>query len=217
MIYDNATIVLGTVCLANAVLYIVAEWRKWRTIRWLSKLAASTAFVVLVVANGAAGSAYGLFILLALIFSWVGDMLLLSLRSAFLLAGIAAFFLAHAAFGVAFALQPLGTMWLAISLTILSAAALTFLRWLWKHLQPVYKIAVPVYLAAITVMTSLAVAASASSMSPFLAIAAITFTASDISVARNRFVARSVVNKIWGVPLYYIAQLLFAISVLSHG
>lgn len=217
MIYGFTTIVLGTICLANAALYIVAEWRNWQTIRWLAKMAASTAFVIIAVANGAAGSSYGRLILLALVFSWIGDALLLSLKSNFLLAGIAAFFFAHAAFGAAIASQPLDAMWLAMSLVILSAAALAFLRWLWKYIGPFYKVAVPVYLAAISVMTSLAIAASVASMSSLLAIAAITFTASDVSVARNRFVERTIANKVWGLPLYYVAQILFALSVLSHG
>lgn len=217
MFYGNPTIVLVMICLASAILYVVAEWRKWRTVRWVAKLTASTAFVVLALANGAADSAYGRLILTALIFSWAGDALLLSLRSVFLLAGIAVFFFAHVAFGAALASQRLDTGWLVISLVVLTAGALAILRWLWKYLATPHKIAVPLYLAAITVMTSLAIAASAASMSPLLATAAISFTASDISVARNRFVGRSIANKIWGVPLYYVAQLLFAMSVLSNG
>ncbi|MBC7898686.1 MAG: lysoplasmalogenase [Saprospiraceae bacterium] len=215
MNYDKAIIVIGSICMANAVLYVIAEWRNWQTARGLSKFVASTAFVVLAVQNGAAGSIYGRLILLALIFSWVGDALLLSLRSTFLLTGMAAFFLAHAAFAAAFASLPLETTWLTIALVILTTGALAILSWLWKYLEPFYKIAVPVYLTAITVMTSLAIAAS--SASPLLATGALIFVVSDISVARNRFVERNVVNKIWGMPLYYAAQLLFAMSVLSHG
>ncbi len=217
MTYDNLTIVFGTICLANAIVYVVAEWRNWRTIRWISKLTASTVFVILACANGAAGSAYGRLILLALIFSWVGDALLLSLRSSFLLAGIAAFFFAHIAFAAAFASQNLDTVWLFTSLAILTAAALAFIRWLWKYLTSFYKIAVPIYLAAITVMTSLAIAASVASFAPLLGVGAIAFAVSDVSVALNRFVERKIVNKIWGLPLYYLAQLLFAMSVLSRG
>ena len=217
MFYGNPTIVPVMICLAIAILYVVAEWRKWQTVRWVAKLTASTAFVVLAVANGATDSAYGRLILTALIFSWAGDALLLSLRSVFLLAGIAVFFFAHVAFGAALASQRLDTGWLVISLVVLCAGALAILRWLWKYLATPHKIAVPAYLAAITVMTSLAIAASAASTSPLLATAAVTFTASDISVARNRFVGRSIANKIWGVPLYYVAQLLFAMSVLSNG
>lgn len=217
MIYDNPTIVLVTICLANVILYVVAEWRTWLTARWLSKLAASTAFVVLAAMNGAADSTYGRLILIALIFSWIGDALLLSFKSAFLLAGIAAFFFAHVAFAGAFASRRLDATWLAISLVFLSVGALATLRWLWKYLAMPHKIAVPLYLAAVTVMSAIAISASAASMSPLLAIGALTFTASDVSVARNRFVARRLANKILGVPLYYFAQLLFAMSVLSDG
>ncbi len=85
---------------------------------------------------------------------------------------------------------------------------------MWGYLQSFYKVAVPAYLAAITLMTALAIAASAASKSPLIAIAAITFAASDVSVARDRFIAKDVVNKVWGLPLYYAAQIMFAISVL---
>lgn len=217
MIYTTAGNVLVAICLANAILHIVAEWRQWEIIRLFSKLAASAAFVMLAIANGAAHSTYGRFIMVALIFSSLGDALLLSLRSTFLLAGIAAFFFAHVTFAAAFATLRIETAWLIVSLVVTLAAGLAFLRWLWKYLRPFYKIAVPVYLAAITIMTSLAISVSALSQSPLLAIGAIIFAASDVSVARNRFVERKIVNKVWGLPLYYAAQLLFAASVLSHG
>lgn len=42
---------------------------------------------------------------------------------------------------------------------------------------------------------------------------AILFAASDISVARDRFVADGFWNKAWGLPAYFIAQLILAWSV----
>ncbi len=213
MIYDGATIILGTICLISVAIHILAEWRQWSSIRWLSKLGASTAFVMLAFANGAADSNYGRLILAALVLSWVGDALLLSLQSSFLLVGIAAFFLAHVAFAFAFASQRFDTTWLIVSLTVVGAAGSVFLGWLWKYLRIFYKVAVPVYLVAIAIMTSLAISVSSVSQSPLLAIGAIMFASSDVSVARNRFVERKISNKAWGLPLYYVAQLLFAISV----
>lgn len=214
MVYDNLTILLGTLCLASVTVHVISEWRKWQTARSISKLLASTSFVVLAVINGAADSSYSRLILLALVFSLVGDVLLLSLRSAFLLSGIIAFFFAHVLFAAAFGSQRLDTMWLIAALTVLVAAGLLVLRWMWRYLKSFYKVAVPVYLAAITLMTALAIAASSASGPPLLAIAAISFAASDVSVARDRFIAKSIVNKVWGLPLYYAAQILFAISVL---
>jgi uncharacterized membrane protein YhhN len=214
MLYDNPSTLLGTASLASVAFHVIAEWRKWQAARAVTKAVASTLFVVLAVLNGAADSGYGRFILLALVFSWIGDILLLSLQSAFLMAGIAAFFFAHVLFAAAFASRPIDTTGLVVAFTVLSVAGLLFLRWMWKYFGSLYKIAVPLYLAAITLMTALAVAASAASGSPLLAIAAITFTASDVSVARDRFIEKSIVNKIWGLPLYYAAQILFAVSVL---
>jgi uncharacterized membrane protein YhhN len=69
---------------------------------------------------------------------------------------------------------------------------------------------VPVYIAAITMMLSIAGA----TMSPFIVAAAGMFAISDIAVARDQFVQHSLGNKLWGIPLYYAAQLLFAISLI---
>jgi hypothetical protein len=40
----------------------------------------------------------------------------------------------------------------------------------------------------------------------------LAFYLSDLAVARDRFVARAFVNRLWGLPLYYAAQILFAVS-----
>jgi len=71
---------------------------------------------------------------------------------------------------------------------------------------------VPLYLAAIMIMVSLAVAASVAALPPIVAIGAVAFALSDVSVARDRFIERDVVNKAWGLPLYYFAQVIFAVS-----
>jgi uncharacterized membrane protein YhhN len=41
-------------------------------------------------------------------------------------------------------------------------------------------------------------------------VGALAFTASDISVARDRFARHEFLNRAWGLPLYYAAQLLIA-------
>jgi hypothetical protein len=38
---------------------------------------------------------------------------------------------------------------------------------------------------------------------------------SDLSVARDRFVAPGFVNRAWGLPTYFAAQLLLAASVAA--
>ncbi|MGB7069404.1 MAG: lysoplasmalogenase family protein [Pyrinomonadaceae bacterium] len=217
MHYYLSTTVLAAICLANALLYVVADWRGWLTLRPVFKISASTSFVILAVCNGASGTTYGRLILLALLLSWVGDILLLSLRPIGLLAGMFTFFLAHAAFAAAFGSQRLDLAWFVFALFVLCAAALVFVRWLWPYIKTHNRAAVPLYLVAITIMSSLAISAAAASGSPLLAVGAVAFFVSDVSVARDRFVSHGIANKVWGLPLYYAAQLLFGISVLSHG
>ena len=67
-------------------------------------------------------------------------------------------------------------------------------------------------LLIMVIMLSLAIAATEV---PLIGVAAILFAISDVSVARDRFVSRDIANKAWGLPLYYIAQLLFAASVIT--
>jgi hypothetical protein len=42
---------------------------------------------------------------------------------------------------------------------------------------------------------------------------ALLFTASDISVARDRFVQPASVNRLWGWPTYFLAQIVLAWTV----
>ena len=48
-----------------------------------------------------------------------------------------------------------------------------------------------------------------------LAAGACLFFASDLAVARDRFVARDFTNKLWGLPAYYIGQLLIAWAIAA--
>ena len=43
------------------------------------------------------------------------------------------------------------------------------------------------------------------------------FFVSDLTVARDRFVARASANKAWGLPAYFSGQLLIAWSLLGLG
>ena len=126
------------------------------------------------------------------------------------LAGIAAFLLAHTAFAKAFTVLEFNRIAFVTALLLWIVVVIILIRWLWKYLHGPYRFAVVIYMAAITVMVSFAGATT----SPLIIVAAGMFAVSDISVARDRFVKHSLGNKVWGLPLYYIAQLLFAISII---
>lgn len=207
------TTVTIVACMAAAIALVSAESREWRLGRAIFKVMASTAFVLLALQLGATGSRYGQLVLAGLVLSWVGDVLLLSQRSRLFLLGIGSFLLAHVAFAVAFAQFPLSGAALALGLAAMTGVGLAVLAWLWRHLAPLYRVAVPLYVAAIAAMCALAIAAGAGAGVWMLAAGAIAFAASDISVARDRFVAHGFVNRLWGLPLYYAAQVVIALSV----
>ena len=108
------------------------------------------------------------------------------------------------------------TLLCSLALLVLVAMAVigaSVLAWLWKHLDGFYRVAVGAYVLAIVAMCAFAIAASAASGNWLLAGGAIAFAVSDISVARDRFVAHRFINRLWGLPLYYVAQVILALSI----
>jgi uncharacterized membrane protein YhhN len=200
-------------CLVAAAGLVVAELQDWDGLKRGFKLAASTAFVLVALSLNAATSTYGQLVLVALVLSWIGDACLLSQRSAWFLFGLGFFLLAHVAYSAAFVSGELNTHVLVAALALMTVIGAIALRWLWRRLDSFHKAAVCAYTVAIVTMCSLAVAHSAATRSWLVAVGALAFAASDISVARDRFVAADFLNRAWGLPVYYSAQLLLAWSV----
>ena len=204
--------VLSGAFLAIAVAALLwAELKLSRLGVWVAKPVASTLFVITALLAGALASSYGQLILLGLLLSWLGDVLLIPKRRLFFIAGLGSFLLAHVAFSGAFLLQPLAVVPLALAATAMVVVAIIVLRWLWPHLPHNFRPAVASYLGAISLMVVLASGTMAATGLQ-LVIGAVLFAASDIFVARDRFVSPSVANRLWGLPLYYAAQLIFALS-----
>ena len=207
-----SALVLSSTFLATAVAALLwAELKSSRLGVWLIKPVASTLFVITALLAGALASSYGRLILLGLLFSWLGDVFLIPKRQLFFIAGLGSFLLAHVAFSGAFLQQPLEVLPLTLAATATVVIAIIILRWLWPHLTHNFRPAVVSYLAAISLMVVLATGTMAAAGLQ-LAIGAVMFAVSDIFVARDRFVSPSVANRLWGLPLYYAAQLIFALS-----
>ena len=69
------------------------------------------------------------------------------------------------------------------------------------------------YIVAITVMVACAIASAGPQGAWLPIVGAVAFYLSDLSVARDVFVHRAFVNRLWGLPLYYAAQLCLAATV----
>lgn len=203
---------IALTCAALAGL-LAAEWRGSQRGIYFCKPLASSGFLAAAVASGALGSVYGRVILAGLLLSWLGDFFLISDQSSSFLAGLGSFLLAHLAYGAAFAWRGQALPWTAAALALLTVVAWRISRWLRPHLPGSLRIPVHIYMAVITGMLTLA-AGTVAAGSPWIIVAgAFAFYLSDLSVARDRFVYPSVVNKLWGLPLYYAAQLCLAASI----
>ena len=201
---------LASVTAGSVALLLVVTRRGSRLGERLLKPLASTAFVAAAVAHGALRTPYGAAVFAGLVFSWCGDVLLLSRAKRVFLAGLVAFLLGHGAYLVAFARRGV-----AAGVTVAALAALTLPlylvgRWLLPGVERPMRAPVLAYMGVITVMVAFAVGTVAAHGEPLLLVAAVGFYLSDLSVARDRFIAPGWINKLWGWPLYFGAQVLFA-------
>jgi uncharacterized membrane protein YhhN len=188
-----------------------AEYHGSRRGLWLAKPLASLAFIWAGVAAGALDSTYGQWVLVGLVLSLLGDVLLIPLeRPAVFRAGVFAFLLGHVAYSAAFVTQPLDGFGLAGGAIVLAVVVGGVLRWLAASLPADMVWPVRVYMVVIGVMSTLACGVTAAGGPWTVAAGALAFTASDVSVARDRFVRHEFLNRAWGLPLYYGAQLLLA-------
>ena len=200
------TVPVASTVAAVAVLvaaHLAAEARGAPALRAITKVAASLGFVAVALLGGVRGG-FGAGILAGLALSVAGDALLLSERRPAFLAGLVAFLLAHVAYAAAFAGAARPAAWAAMPL---AAALALVLRWLWPHLGSM-KVPVLAYCLVISAMVFLALGVDR----PEVRVGASLFYLSDLLVARDRFVRPGLRNRLFGLPLYYAAQVLLALA-----
>ena len=199
------------VCAVAVAGLLVAEQRGSRAGLWLTKPVASLAFLWVALAAGALESTYGRWVLLGLALCLAGDLLLIPQeRKAAFRAGVFAFLAGHVAFSVAFLGLPIDPLGLAVAAVVLALALAAVLRWLSPSVTADMVLPVRAYMLVIGIMSALACGVTAAGGPWQVAVGALAFTASDVSVARDRFVRHEFLNRAWGLPLYYAAQLLIA-------
>ena len=209
------------VCALACAVLVFAEWRGLAQLRIGSKLVASASFVVLgAIALGRCETAFAQWIFAGLVLGAIGDVALLGHGKRAFLAGLVAFLLGHLAYVVGIAqLEPPGR-WLGdagLTAVLPIAIGIVVLVVLWQRLGSL-RVPVIVYVGAIVAMVIGAMAAARGGTVPwprciYLGGGATLFFASDLAVARDRFVGRSFANKAWGLPTYFAGQLLIAWSI----
>lgn len=200
---------------AFVALLLRAERRAERRGVWLWKPLASAAFLAAALLWGAGATTYGRWILVGLGLSACGDLLLIPSGDSFFRLGLVAFLCAHLAYAAAFLSVPPAGAAVALAVPVVALVTSGVWRWLAPHLPARERWPVGAYFLVIAAMGVLALGAVAAG-APFTAAAgALAFMASDVSVARERFVSPGFVNSAWGLPLYFAAQLLLAHSAAA--
>ncbi len=207
------TWLIGTTLTVVATAALVGSERADSPLRKLWKPLASVGFLAVALVDGVPEDLFGRLLLAGLIFSFVGDVALLGSSEWSFLAGLAAFLLAHLWYGGAFWAAGPSWPWALASVVVLAGALAAVGRWLLPSVTGRLRVPVIVYMVVITLMVALAFGTVGGGSSLWLAIGAGLFYLSDLAVARQEFVAPGFVNRAWGLPVYYAAQLILAASI----
>lgn len=202
------------VCVVAVVGLLLAEKSGSRWGIWLAKPVAAGAYVWAALTWGALETSYGRWVLLGLVLCFWGDVLLIPKnRRSWFRAGIIAFLSGHLAYIAAFLSLPTGKMGLLVGIFMAASLAWFVMSWLGPKLPGGFRRLVVIYVAVICSMLVAAYAAAEGSGVWGIAFGSSLFAISDISVARDRFVAKAFVNRSWGLPMYFAAQLILASTV----
>lgn len=204
-------------CAAGVGVTLAAEHRSNSVLAAAGKLTAASAYIVAAVSLGATGSVYGQVLLTGMFLCWLGDMLLVSIRSQGLfLLGLASFLLGHVAYIGAFMIRGVSLAPAMVACLAMAVFSFFVLRWLNPHLDNRMRRPVWIYVAAISLMMAMAAGTHAASENWLIPLGALLFLVSDLSVARDRFVASGFINRAWGLPVYFGAQMILALSVVRQ-
>ena len=205
-------------CMSSLSLSLWGDVRGRSYFRGVGKTLASLSFLLLFALSPDTGSApagFSPLLGVALCFSALGDIALLGGGEAALLSGLGAFFLAHVTFLLAFSLgayDPQVTF--GVLLISLGGGAWIY-WWLREGIEDMLRRPVIAYIIVISLMVSVAAGRAVDWEEGrwLLLGGAFAFWASDISVARDRFMSAGFLNRLWGLPLYYLAQIMLTFTL----
>lgn len=160
---------------------------------------------------------YADFVIAGLLWCVVGDIFLVLPGARAFLAGLSAFLMGHVFYVMAFfsATDIESRTWIAVPMIVLVSGTIYFrLR---PHLENM-KMPVLAYVIVISLMMLGAVSLSGNGALALrgrgLALTgALGFYLSDLFVARDHFIKREYINRLIGLPLYYLGQFLLSFSV----
>ena len=211
----SSLILLVAFVLLGAVLYFEKTENRKGLVP--TKGCLSLLFILAALAQKDPLSPYVAFVVTGLVFCLGGDVFLaLPQKKAFML-GLVSFLVGHVFYVIGFFSVAGISGWTWVSLLLTAIISSLIYLWLKSHLG---KMRGPVvgYMVVITVMVC---AASSILGVPDLNLSgrvmafsgAVAFYLSDVFVARDRFVKKEFINRLIGLPMYYVGQFLIAFSL----
>ena len=216
-IADRRSIALAYVCGAGCAALVAALLLEQTAIAAAAKLVASSAFVMMAISAGALASRFGLLILAGLVLSWFGDAFLIGTARHWFLLGLASFLLAHIAYAAAFLTIGIDRRWTLGAALPVAVIAGAVLLWLQPYLPQELVWPVRLYTAVISLMVITAFGTLGAGASPLIVSGACLFFLSDLSVAALRFTEPAFPTYVFGLPLYYAAQICLAFSIAARA
>jgi len=188
----------------------------WIELAAAAKFLASCGFLATAASAGALRNGFGRIIFAGLLLSMAGDMFLVGETRQHFLLGLISFLLAHIAYVTAFVINGQDRRWVMLSTGPIVIIAVLVLFWLGPHVPGELAMPVRLYTAVISLMVITAFGSRGAGAPRIIVAGALMFYLSDLSVAMQRIVESDFPTYIWGLPLYYAAQLCFAFGA-SHS
>ncbi|KPJ85660.1 hypothetical protein AMJ57_02175 [Parcubacteria bacterium SG8_24] len=206
---------LLTVCAVVALVWAKVDvWKgeKQMLARRVKPLA-SLGFLLTALLAGAWGNPLGQLIFVGLLLGAIGDVLLIPEgKGASFMLGMTSFLGGHVIYVYAFFAYGLFTAWSGLTIMMMVCIGGISLRIFWPRVQGILRPLLVAYIIVIGLMAVSATGMTVVHRSALYLTAAGLFVGSDILVARDRFIRSQPVNGVIGLPMYYLAQLMFALA-----
>ncbi len=207
-------IVLAIVLLAVLLFFEKRENRKGML---PTKTVLSLLFIVTAISQIHIMQPYTLFIIIGLLFCLGGDVFLALPQDRMFLFGLISFLLGHVCYVIGFVWIAGPSKMTLIGIIVTMVLGGLIYVWLKPHLGTMKK-PVIAYILVISFMFTGAWSVLGMQQQPFIArllifAGAASFYISDIFVARDRFLKNAFINRLLGLPLYYVAQFMIALSI----
>ena len=207
-------LVLAIVLLAGLLFF-----EKWKNPNGIlpTKTVLSLLFIVTAISQIHFMQPYTIFIIIGLLFCLGGDVFLALPQNKMFLFGLVSFLLGHVCYVIGFFWIAYPNSMTLIGILVTMLLGVLIYTWLKPHLGTMKK-PVIAYILVISFMFIGAWSVLGMPQQPIMVrvlifVGAASFYISDIFVARDRFLKNAFMNRLFGLPLYYLAQFMIAFSI----